>query len=65
MYDAKESELIERFPDGKTRHTLYPADADKWATIQTAVERGVEKLKLAMTDEEELKRIVFMNTVVV
>ena len=65
MYDAKESELIERFPDGKTRHTLYPADSEKWLTIQTAVERGVEKLKLAMTDEEELKRIVFLNTVVV
>jgi hypothetical protein len=65
MYDAKESELIERFPDGKTRHTLYPADVEKWMTIQTAVERGVEKLKVAMTDEEELKRIVFMNTVVV
>lgn len=65
MYDAKESELIERFPNGETRHTLYPADAEKWATIQTAVERGVEKLRLAMTDEEELKRIVFLNTVVV
>jgi hypothetical protein len=65
MYDAKESELIERFPDGKTRHTLYPADPEKWLSIQSAVERGVEKLKLAMTDEEELKRIVFLNTVVV
>jgi hypothetical protein len=65
MYDAKESELIERFPNGQTRHTLYPADPEKWASIQSAVERGVEKLKLAMTDEEELKRIVFMNTVVV
>jgi hypothetical protein len=65
MYDAKESELIERFPNGQTRHTLYPADAEKWTTIQTAVERGVEKLRLAMTDEEELKRIVFLNTVVV
>jgi hypothetical protein len=65
MYNAKESELIERFPDGKTRHTLYPADAEKWASIQTAVEKGVEKLHVAMIDEEELKRIVFMNTVAV
>lgn len=63
MYDAKESELIERFPDGKTRHTLYPADAEKWATIQTAVEKEVDKLRLAMEDEEELKRIIFANTV--
>ena len=64
MYDAKESELIERFPGGETRHTLYPMDAEKWASIQTAVEKGVEKLRLAMEDEEELKRIVFANTVV-
>jgi hypothetical protein len=63
MYDAKESELIERFPDGTTRHTLYPRDDEKWATLQTAVEKGVEKLRLAMEDEEELKRIVFANTV--
>jgi hypothetical protein len=63
MYDAKESELIERFPDGKTRHTLYPADSEKWGTIQTAVEKGVEKLRLATEDDEELKRIVFANTV--
>lgn len=63
MYDAKESELIERFPDGKTRHTLYPADPEKWGTIQTAVEKGVERLRLAMEDEEELKRIIFANTV--
>lgn len=65
MYDAKESELIERFPDGTTRHTLYPADAEKWATLQTAVEKGVEKLRLAMTDDAELKRIIFATTVVV
>jgi hypothetical protein len=65
MYDAKESELIERFPDGTTRHTLYPLDAEKWNTLQTAVDKGVEKLRLAMEDEEELKRIVFTNTVVV
>lgn len=65
MYDAKESELIERFPDGTTRHTLYPLDVEKWATLQTAVEKGIEKLHTAMIDNEELKRIVFMNTVVV
>jgi hypothetical protein len=64
MYNAKESELIERFPNGETRHTLYPLDAEKWAALQTAVEKGVEKLNRAMEDDEELKRIVFANTVV-
>jgi hypothetical protein len=63
MYNAKESELIERFPDGQTRHTLYPHDEAKWATIQTAVEKNVAKLHVAMEDDDELKRIVFANTV--
>lgn len=65
MYEATESELIERFPDGTTRHTLYPLDEAKWTSLQTAVEKGMEKLRFAMTDDEELTRIVFTNTVVV
>lgn len=63
MYEAKEAELIERFPSGETRHTMYPADVGKWTAIQTAVEQGVEALHRAATDDEELKRIVFTNTV--
>ena len=63
MYDASESELIERFPDGTTRHTLFTNDAEKWTTIHDLIERGVAALNLALEDEEELKRIVFANTV--
>lgn len=63
MYDATESELIERFPGGDVRHTKYMNDPEKWKGIQTAIERGVEKLNLALHDEEELKRIVFANTI--
>jgi hypothetical protein len=63
MYEATESELIERFPDGRTRHTKFLNDAEKWKGIQTAIERGVVKLNAALSDEEELKRIVFANTV--
>jgi hypothetical protein len=63
MYNAKESELIERFPNGTTRHTLFPADEEKWATLQAAVDKGVEKLRAAMVNEDDLKRIVFANTV--
>jgi hypothetical protein len=65
MYDAKEAELIERFPDGTTRHTLYPYDEEKWATIQSTVEQKMNTLLLAVEDPEELKRIVFANTVIV
>jgi hypothetical protein len=63
MYDAAESELIERFPDGQTRHTKYLNDPAKWATLQTAVEAGVATLNAIAADEEELKRVVFANTV--
>lgn len=64
MYNASESELIERFPDGTTRHTVFLNDAEKWATIHDLIERGVASMNLALEDEEELKRIVFANTVV-
>lgn len=63
MYNASESELIERFPDGTTRHTLFTNDANKWQLIHDLIERGVTALNSAIDDEEELKRIVFVNTV--
>lgn len=63
MYDAKESELIERFPSGDTRHTVFLNDAQKWATIETAIAAAVGKLHEALENPEELKRIVFANTV--
>jgi hypothetical protein len=63
LYDAAQSELVERFPNGTTRHTVYPADAEKWATLQAAVDKGMEALRKAQGNEEELKRIVFANTV--
>jgi hypothetical protein len=63
MYDANESELVERFPNGTTRTTLYANDVDKWATIETAIRKGVAKMNSVLEDAEELKRIVFANTV--
>lgn len=63
MYGATESELIERFPGGDTRHTKYAADEAIWKSIEASIVRAVEKLNLAMTDDAELKRIVYANTV--
>jgi hypothetical protein len=63
MYDAKESELIERFPDGRTRHTVYTNDPAKWASLHAAIETAVSKLNAIVADEEELKRVVFAMTV--
>lgn len=63
MYDAKESELIERFPDGRTRHTVYTNDPAKWDSLKSAIETAVVKLNALLEDEEALKRVVFANTV--
>jgi hypothetical protein len=63
MYDAVESELIERFPNKTERHTLFANDPEKWKHIHDLIERGVARLNLALHDDEELKRIVFVNTV--
>jgi hypothetical protein len=63
MYDALESELIERFPNKTERHTLYTNDPEKWKHIQDLIEKNVAKLNEALHNEDELKRIVFANTV--
>lgn len=63
LIGATEAELIERFPDGKTRHTKFMNDPVKWASIQTAIERGVNTIVSAAENPIELQRIVFANTV--
>ena len=63
MMRCPESELIERFPDGKMRVTKFTNDADKWGAIQKSIEHAVETLRKAMESEEELKRIIFANSV--
>jgi hypothetical protein len=63
MYDAREAELIERFPDGNVRHTKFLNDPEKWKAIESAVSLAVAKMNMIVNDEEELKRIVFENTV--
>jgi len=63
LYGASESELIERFPNGEVRHTRFTNDPEKWASIQSAIERKVEQMNLLLEDPEELKRVVFENTV--
>lgn len=63
MSGIPESELVERFPDGTSRVTKYLNDPEKWEVIQTGLEAAVDTLRKAIANAEELKRIVFMNTV--
>jgi hypothetical protein len=63
MAGASESELIERFPTGEVRHTKFINDPEKWRVLQEAIEKAVAKLNAALDDPDELKKIVFANTV--
>lgn len=63
MTGATESELVERFPDGRTRYTKFVNDVHKWKTIEQAVEKAVAKMNAALEDPDVLKQIVFENTV--
>ena len=63
MLGCPESELIERFPDGRTRVTKFMNDPEKWQTIEKAIESAVDTMNAALVDEEALKRIVFANTI--
>ncbi len=63
MAGASESELIERFPGGDVRHTKFLNDPEKWRILQEAIEKAVVSLNAAIDNPEELRRIVFANTV--
>lgn len=63
MLGCAEAELIERFPDGRTRVTKFLNDSEKWKVIQDGIEKAVSQINAAVQNEEELKRIVFANTI--
>lgn len=63
MTGVSESELVERFPDGRTRHTKFTNDPEKWKMIEQAVEQAVETMNSILMNADQLKRIVFENTV--
>ena len=63
MSGATESELIERFPNGEVRHTKFLNDPEKWRVIQEAIEKAVATLNEAADNADELRKIVFANTV--
>ena len=63
MMGCPESELIERFPDGKIRVTKFTNDRDKWSAIESSIVRAVDTMRNAAQNEDELKRIIFANSV--
>lgn len=60
---ATQAELIERFPDGTTRLTKFENDPEKWSEIEKKIEEGVKKVQSICENEDELRELVFANTV--
>lgn len=58
MMGAAEAELIERFPDGQTRHTKFVNDPAKWAIIQDAITKAVAEMNTTLQGDENLKRMI-------
>jgi hypothetical protein len=58
MMGAAESELIERFPNGETRHTKFMNDPAKWAVIQEAITKAVTEMNAFLPSDENLKRMI-------
>jgi hypothetical protein len=59
IFDIPEAELIERFPDGTKRTTLYKADeAGKWDAIKSGLDSAVDKMNLALNDNNVLMNII-------
>jgi len=63
MTGVTESELVERFPNGQTRHTKFLNEPEKWKVVETAISEAVNKMNAILDNPEELKRIVFDNTI--
>jgi hypothetical protein len=63
MSGATEAELLERFPDGRTRTTKFMNDPVQWAVIEDSLTAAVVKMNQALNSPTDLERIVRANTV--
>jgi hypothetical protein len=60
---ASESELVESFPDGRTRTTKYMNDPEKWTVLHTALVDVTKKMNDTLASNDLLTSLVFANTV--
>lgn len=60
---AKEAELIERFPSGRVRTTVYTHTEEQWKPIESAITSAVARLRDLVATPDGLKRIVFQRTI--
>lgn len=62
LMGCPEAELIERFPNGTVRKTVFHRDADRWRAIHDALVRGAHQMVAASKDDSALMKIINANT---
>lgn len=62
LMECPEAELVERFPNGKTRNTVYTRDAAIWKTIHDSLEKVAAEMRDAASSDELLLKIIEANT---
>lgn len=63
MLNAKDSELIEKFPNGTTRHSVYDNDHEEWADIEASLALAARRMSEILSNASSLEDLVFKNTV--
>jgi len=63
MANATDSQLEEKFPDGRHRTTTYANDATEWGRIEGALAQVADRLIRIAASESELQGILDLNTV--
>ena len=62
LMDCPEAELVERFPDGQKRNTVFTRDPVRWKTIHDALSKSAAEMVAASLDDAVLLKIVEANT---
>jgi hypothetical protein len=63
MTGATDSELIEKFPNGTKRNTVFENDPEIWADIEANLRLVTRKMQEILTNKSSLEELVFKNTV--
>lgn len=62
LMDCPEAELVERFPGGKKRNTVFTRDPARWKTIHDALVVASAEMTTASMDDAVLLKIIEANT---
>lgn len=63
MTNAKDSELVEKFPNGTKRNTVFENDPEVWADIEAQLRLTTRRMCDILADASSLEDLVFKNTV--